>query len=173
MPAARLTGLAAAQNITVSGIRSHSGQIEAGIIDRPAWRARGYLALKLPLSVVGLLVSGCCWLFGLGYLLYPVLWEIAHHAPSVAPGTPVGLGALMRISLPRSFAAIPVGAAMLLAAPWLTRATSAADRALIRRLLGPGALADRVRRTAARHRARPARRGSGPARGAGHEAGPG
>jgi hypothetical protein len=130
MPAARLTGLAAAGNITLSDIRTHSRRMSAtwaGLTDKPAWRARGYLALKLPVSVVGLFVSGCCWVFGLGYLLYPVLWEIAHYTPSVAAGTPIGLGALMGITLPGSFAAIPVGAAMLLAAPWLTRATSAAD----------------------------------------------
>jgi signal transduction histidine kinase len=144
MPAARVAGLAAAENIAVSHIRSLSGRLKAAITDKPGWRARGYLALKLPVSVVGLFISGCCWLFGLGYLLYPVLWEIAHHAPSVDPGTPIGLGALMGISLLHSFAAIPVGAAMLLAAPWLTHATSAADRALVRGLLGPGA-SERVR----------------------------
>jgi signal transduction histidine kinase len=145
MPAARVAGLAAAGNIAVSDIRSHSGWLKAAFTDKPGWRARGYLALKLPVSVVGLFVSGFCWLFGLGYLFYPVLWEIAHHTASVAPGTPIGLGALMGITLPGSFAAIPVGAAMLLVAPWLTHATSAADRALIRGLLGPGALAERVR----------------------------
>jgi signal transduction histidine kinase len=145
MPAARLAGLAKTENIAVSDIRSHSGWLKAAFTDKPGWRARGYLALKLPLSVVGLFVSGGCWLFGLGYLLYPVLWEIAHHVPSVAPGTPFGLGALMGISLVSSFAAIPLGAAMLLAAPWLTHAVSAADRALIRGLLGPGSLAERVR----------------------------
>jgi signal transduction histidine kinase len=145
VPAARLAGLAAAENIAVSDIRSHSGWLKAAFTDKPGWRARAYLALKLPVMVVGLFVSGSCWLFGLGYLLYPVLWEIAHHVPSVAPGTPIGLGALMGISLPASFTAIPVGAAMLLAAPWLTYAVSAADRALIRGLLGPGSQAERVR----------------------------
>ncbi|MGP8001263.1 MAG: sensor domain-containing protein [Streptosporangiaceae bacterium] len=145
IPPARLVGLATAENIAVSGIRSHSGWLKAAFTDKPGWRARGYLALKLPVSVVGLFVSGCCWMFGLGYLLYPVLWEIAHHVPSVAPGTPFGLGALMGITLAYSFAAIPLGAAMLLAAPWLAHATSAADRALIRGLLGPGSLAERVR----------------------------
>jgi signal transduction histidine kinase len=144
LPAARLAGLAAAENITVSGIHTHPGWMEIRDPDMPALRARAYLALKLPVSVVGLFVSGCCWLFGLGYLLYPVLWEIAHHTQPVAAGTPIGLGALTGITLAGSFAAIPVGAAMLLAAPWLTHATSAADRALIRGLLGPGALADRV-----------------------------
>ena len=144
MSAARLAGLAAAENITVSGIHTHGWTLDAGIIDKPGWRARGYLALKLPVSVVGLFVSGCCWLFGLGYLLYPVLWEVAHHTSPVAAGTPIGLGALTGITLLGSFAAIPVGAAMLLAAPWLIHATSAADRALVRGLLGPGALADRV-----------------------------
>lgn len=120
LPAARLAGLAAAENITVSDIYTHPGWMELKNPDMPALRARAYLALKLPVSVVGLFVSGCCWLFGLGFLLYPVLWEIAHHTQPVAAGTPIGLGALTGITLPGSFAAIPVGAAMLLAAPWLT-----------------------------------------------------
>jgi len=144
MPVPRLVGLATAEGIAVSDIRSHSGWLRAALTDKPGWRARAYLALKLPVSVVGLFVSGCCWMFGLGYLAYPVLWEIAHHVPSVAPGTPFGLGALMGVTLAYSFAAIPLGAAMLLAAPWLTHAVPAADRALIRGLLGPGS-AERVR----------------------------
>jgi Putative sensor len=118
MPSARLVELAAAEKLAVSDIRSHLDWFTAALYDKPGWRARGYLALKLPVSVVGLFVSGCCWLFGLGYLLYPVLWEIAHHTRSVAAGTPIGLSALTGITLPGSFAAIPVGAAMLLAAPW-------------------------------------------------------
>ncbi|HZA81399.1 MAG TPA: histidine kinase, partial [Actinomycetes bacterium] len=44
-----------------------------------------------------------------------------------------------------TFAAVAVGAAMLLAAPWVTRAVVAADRRLLRGLLGPGRLAQRVR----------------------------
>jgi signal transduction histidine kinase len=44
-----------------------------------------------------------------------------------------------------TFGAFAVGAAMVLAAPWATRAVVAADRWLIRALLGPATLTQRVR----------------------------
>ncbi len=44
-----------------------------------------------------------------------------------------------------TFLTFAIGAATVLLAPWLTRAVVAADRRLIRGLLGPGALAERVR----------------------------
>jgi signal transduction histidine kinase len=46
---------------------------------------------------------------------------------------------------PGTFLAFAVGAAMVLAAPWVTRAVTSADRWLLRGLLGPGRLAERVR----------------------------
>jgi signal transduction histidine kinase len=62
--------------------------------------------------------------------------------------TPFGLfgeGTFRVATLPGTFAAAAVGAAMLLAAPWVTRAVASADAWLIRGLLGPGRLAQRVR----------------------------
>jgi signal transduction histidine kinase len=61
--------------------------------------------------------------------------------------TPLGLfgeGTFRVATLPGTFAAAAAGAAMLLAAPWVTRAAVAADAWLIRGLLGPGRLAQRV-----------------------------
>jgi signal transduction histidine kinase len=43
-----------------------------------------------------------------------------------------------------TFAAFAAGAAMILAAPWIARGATTLDRALIRRLLGPGRLVQRV-----------------------------
>jgi signal transduction histidine kinase len=47
-------------------------------------------------------------------------------------------------TLPGTFAAAAAGAAMLLAAPWVIRAVTSVDAWLIRGLLGPGRLAQRV-----------------------------
>jgi hypothetical protein len=44
-----------------------------------------------------------------------------------------------------TFLVIAVGVAMVLAAPWVTRAVTSLDRWLLRSLLGPGKLAERVR----------------------------
>jgi signal transduction histidine kinase len=110
------------------------------VYDRTAWRARGYFGLKLPVALIGLLAAAGCWLGGLFYLTYPIWWELANGRPWLPGGVHIA-------TLAGSFAFLPAGAALLLAAPWLTHAVTVADRALIRRLLGPGsaALAERVR----------------------------
>jgi signal transduction histidine kinase len=54
-------------------------------------------------------------------------------------------GLLLRVATyPGTFVALAVGAAMVLASPWVARAVTSADRWLIRGLLGPGGLAQRV-----------------------------
>jgi signal transduction histidine kinase len=53
-------------------------------------------------------------------------------------------GALHIETFPGTFAAFGAGLAMLLAAPWLARATASADCWLMRGMLGPGRLAQRV-----------------------------
>jgi signal transduction histidine kinase len=120
--------------------------------DRVAWRARGYLALKLPVSVLGGYVAGWFWLGGLAYLTYPLWWEIFHNVSYRAGGVthpdpvtnPGPFGSVHVLTLPGSFALIPVGVVALLAAPWLTRGVVALDKALIGRLLGPTSMSERV-----------------------------
>jgi len=68
----------------------------------------------------------------------------ARLGPLVAV-TPVPFGTLDIRTWPGTFPVAAIGAALLLAAPWLTRAAVAADGWLIRALLGPGTLAERVR----------------------------
>lgn len=139
------------------------------------WRARGYLVLKLPFAVAGLTVAAVCWLGGLLFLTFPAWWAGLTRAlptPSIVPGirqcrpgglcvtlpvgNPVhgaqnahvlvsvdGVGSVNLAHYPLEVAL--VGAALLLVAPWLTRAVIQADQSLIRRLLGPATLDDRVR----------------------------
>ena len=183
---------------------------------KAVWRERGYLLVKLPLAVAGLAVAVVCWLGGLLFLTFPAWWTLWTHAlptptahgqlqqcqsgvcTTVPVGSPVhathnfqflvsvnGLGSVNLAHY--EFAVALFGAALLLAAPWLTRAVTRADQSLMLRparpgLAGrpgpcpagnPGARRGRLGRAAARHRARPARRHPGAAGGAGHEAGPG
>jgi signal transduction histidine kinase len=137
--------------------------------DQNAWRARGYLLLKLPLTAAGLAAAGLCWLAGLFCLIVPVWWTLV---TSVAPGIPrvsvCGPGGTCTavpgpsggsvqvvhqflvhingstVDLAHPLVLVPLGAALLLVAPWLTRAVTGADRSLIRGLLGPAFLAERV-----------------------------
>jgi signal transduction histidine kinase len=124
-----------------------------GARDGAAWRVMAYLLAKLPVALIEL-YAVFLWIGGLVNLGYPLWWGAFRNAP---PGvrlsplpvfTPFGLsgeGTFRVATLPGTFAAAAAGAAMLLAAPWVTRAATSADGWLIRGLLGPGRLAQRVR----------------------------
>ncbi|MHB1818991.1 MAG: sensor histidine kinase [Streptosporangiaceae bacterium] len=157
------------------GPRRRAGRLAGAAADRTAWRVRGYLMLKLPLAVAGLAAAASCWLGGLLFLTFPAWWTLLVHAipvPTAVPavrvcrpggpcislpaGNPVHLANHFHILVSAAgigpvdlsrhpFVLVPFGVALLLAAPWLTRAATQADRSLIRRLLGPASLADRVR----------------------------
>ncbi len=95
----------------------------------------------------------CLWIGGLVNLSYPLLWGAFRNHPPGARLSPVpvftpfgwfGDGTFRVATFPGTFAAAAAGAAMLLAAPWVTRAVTSADAWLIRGLLGPGRLAQRV-----------------------------
>ncbi len=121
-------------------------RLAAAVRDGPNWRAAGYLMLKLP---VGMLEGYAVlfWACGLFDLTYPIWWPLVSDQQPGANSvyTPVGWfsqGTFRIASLP--VAAVAVGVATLLTAPWVTRAIALADGWLIRRLLGPGKLEQRV-----------------------------
>jgi hypothetical protein len=109
---------------------SFAGWIRAGVTDPAAWRARGYLALKLPVWA-GFAVAGGVWLYGLAFLAFPLWWGILHllavRLPGAAwprPGSWPGgwwlnVGPLYHgvRTLPGTLSLVPAGAALVLAAP--------------------------------------------------------
>ena len=150
------------------------GSVPQAVPGKAAWRERGYLLLKLPLAVAGLAVAAVCWLGGLLFLTFPAWWTLWTHAlptptahgqmqtcrsgvcttiPVVSPVHAthnfqflVSVNGLGSVNLAHhEFAVALFGAALLLTAPWLTRAVTRADQSLMLRLLGPASLADRVR----------------------------
>jgi signal transduction histidine kinase len=129
IPAPRLAELAAQNGIAITVLKSHSGWLEAAARDKPGWRARAYLLLKLPMCLLEL----APWAGGLASLAFGI-WlatRVPGFRPLVTPGQIIN--AEVR------------GAGLLIAAPWLTGCAVAADRALMRGLLGPASLAERVR----------------------------
>jgi signal transduction histidine kinase len=138
LPLSRIAELAAESGITIQEarpIKAVNNWFYPRVYDPVAWRARAYFLLKLPLAVAGMVVLSGGWLGGLFYLTFPVWWSVAPHATFSFPV----------VSLAASFTLLPVGAAMLLAAPWLLHGVTEADRWLIRRLLGPSSPAERIR----------------------------
>jgi signal transduction histidine kinase len=138
LSASQVAQLAAEAGVTVGSLKSSSkvAWLAGAMYDKPAWRARAYLAAKLPLAAAGLLVVAACWLGGLFWLTFPAWWKLAPIGP---------FGGFHVANLASSFLLVPAGAALLLAAPWLTHGVTTADRLLIRGLLGPHSAAERVR----------------------------
>jgi signal transduction histidine kinase len=132
IPQARIAELAAAEDIAIGEIHlggPKSAWFRGAALDKPTWRARIYIAAKLPLAALGVAVAVGCYLVGLYWLTLPA-WQTIHGAPG--------------ISLSASFVYIPIGAAMFLAAPWLMRGVTEPDRWLVRNLLGPTSAAERI-----------------------------
>ncbi len=124
-------------------------RIDKRLRDRAAWRSVAYSLIKLPTSAVQLYaVTVAC--IGLVDLSYPELWLLFRHHnasqlnPLVAP-TPLPFGGSIKIySWPGTIPAALLGAVFVLIATWLSRAVNAGDRRLIRSLLGPSSMAERV-----------------------------
>ncbi len=130
------------------------GWIRSGLTDAVGWRARAYLVLKLPVSVAGCVVAAYLWLVGLFYVTYPLWWEIlgrlGHHIhlaarQAGAVAAPLPVGSFHVATLPDALLVATVGVAVVLAAPWGTRAVIGLDWWLVRRLLGPMSLSERLR----------------------------
>ncbi|MGX6603136.1 sensor domain-containing protein [Micromonosporaceae bacterium Da 78-11] len=147
--AARLLGTRVGAPPPVHG---RGGRSWPGPRDAAGWRVVAYQLAKLPVGLIEL-YAVFFWVGGLVNLGYPLWWgAFRNHPPGVTLSpvpvfTPFGLfgeGTFRVATLPGTFAAAAAGAAMLLAAPWVTRAVTAADAWLIRALLGPGRLAQRV-----------------------------
>ncbi len=121
--------------------------LDATLRDGAGWRAAAYLLVKLPVTV-GELYAAFLTAAGLANLTYPFWWPLfRNHPPDVALRPVYALtpfGPLRVATFPGTFAAFAAGAAMVLAAPWAARAVTSADRWLMRGLLGPGRLAQRV-----------------------------
>ena len=110
--------------------------------------------LKLPAGLAEWYAVGVFWVAGVVNLSYSFWWlSFRNHSPGVrlspvpviTPFDWSGVGGHFQVTtFPGTFAAFGAGAAMLLAAPWVTRAVVAADRWLARGLLGPGRLTQRV-----------------------------
>jgi signal transduction histidine kinase len=122
-------------------------RVDTRLRDGTGWRSLAYVVLKLPISVLqGYAAS--FWFTGLLDLASPFRWGFGHPPPAAGMAafqiatpffTNFGVS-----SGPASVGAFVLGAAILLAAPWVMRAVTAGDAWLIRVLLGPARLDQRV-----------------------------
>ena len=94
------------------------------------WAEIGYALVRLPVSAVAAAISISAWAFGLVLLVLP------SYAWSLPSGGPT-LGDMVLHTRAELTLSAVIGAAVLLAAPQLTRGLAIADTALSRLLLGP------------------------------------
>jgi signal transduction histidine kinase len=147
----RLAADLLAEHIPAPAPLDGSGKLRwfrAALRDGPGWRAVAYSLLKLPMAVLdGYAVL--CWVGGVINVSYPFWWRLfRNHPPDVhLSAVPVltPFGAFHVATFGGTFAVFAAGVAMLLAAPWVTHGATVVDRRLMRALLGPGRLAERVR----------------------------
>src|SRR6201995_3566624 len=144
-----------AQVMPPSPFRRPSGSIivrlDARLRDGTGWRATGYLLLKLPVITLQYFALGF-WTCGVVDLGYPIWWPLSRNPASgttlrplpAAPPPPFST-TIQAGTWAGTLWIMVFGVALLLAAPWLTRAAVSVDRWLIRSLLGPGSLTQRVR----------------------------
>ncbi|MFI6938176.1 sensor histidine kinase [Streptomyces sp. NPDC050418] len=121
-------------------------RLDARLRDGTGWRSVTYVLARLPLSLIGLYAAQW-WVVGLIDLTAPVRWALfgqGTHGMLLLTPLPAG-GSPTVHTFAGTFLGIAMGLATLLIAPWFTRVVVGADRWLLRALLGPGELAERVR----------------------------
>jgi signal transduction histidine kinase len=108
-----------------------------------------YALIKLPVSAVQLYTVALT-AFGLADLAYPAIWLLFRNHPGgtlspMVAVVPVPFGGNISVgSWLGAFPAALAGAACVVAAAWLARGINAADGRLVRGLLGPSSMAERV-----------------------------
>ncbi|MCF2533227.1 sensor domain-containing protein [Yinghuangia sp. KLBMP8922] len=107
------------------------------------WRGLAYLVVRLPVTFVASLTAWTLWGVGLMFLSYPTWWYVA--ATDVDPDAGVTLGQNHMDSWYEIAWITAIGLAMVLVAPWAVRLVAKADIWLMRVLLGPTRVSERVR----------------------------
>ena len=124
-------------------------RVDRRLRDQAAWRVVWYSLIKLPVSAVQLYAVTLTG-FGLVNMAYPAIWVLFrnHSGGNLSPLVaviPVPFGGAFNVySWPGTFPAAFAGLICVVAAAWLARGINAGDRRLVRGLLGPSSLTERV-----------------------------
>ena len=126
------------------------GRLDRRLRDRAAWRGVWYSLIKLPVAAVQL-YAVTLTVFGLVDITYPVDWLLfRNHSAGTSLSPMVAIvpfpfgGAFHVSSWLGTYVAAFFGALCVICAAWLARGITAADHALVRSLLAPTSMAERV-----------------------------
>jgi signal transduction histidine kinase len=124
------------------------GWLQSALRDRTGWRSMAYLAIKVPLAVVSILVGFAAWWDAFFCITYPV-WGgpdnrvAVFGLPEVFFGT--GFFSSGQSGFFHGLGVFFAGILFFFAAPWAVRVMVYLDRRVMRVLLAPDALTARVR----------------------------
>ncbi|GAA2057997.1 sensor histidine kinase [Catenulispora yoronensis] len=118
------------------------------LADGGGWMEVAFLLIRLPLALVNIVLGVGMWIYGMLWLLWPLLrnWDDLY--------TPQPDGSVRRglhpfdiwiDTLPRSFLVSVAGVALIAMAAWTARKLAALDMLFYRTVVTPGRLAARVR----------------------------
>jgi signal transduction histidine kinase len=124
------------------------GWLQSALRDRTGWRCMAYLAIKVPLATLGILVGFACWWDAFFSLTYPVWGGAGGRAavfglPEVVFGPSFFSGG--QYGFLHGLGVFCAGIVFFFAAPWAVRIVVYLDRRVMRVLLAPDALSARVR----------------------------
>jgi signal transduction histidine kinase len=122
------------------------GWLQTVLRDRTAWRSVAYIALKVPLTFIGVLTAFSVWFDAAGCLLFPFEGVDQPHVYGLVPAffSP-GYLSIAQPGWIHGTAIFLTGVILFFAAPWGMRVVIAIDRRLMGLLLGPDAVAARMR----------------------------
>ena len=121
-------------------------RLDKRLRDRAAWRGVSYNLVKLPVAAVQLYATAIACI-GLVDITYPVDWVLFrnHATGPMVVVFPFPFGGNFNVyGFAGTYLAALVGAVCVLAGTWLARGINAGDRRLVRSLLGPSSMAERV-----------------------------
>jgi len=147
--ARRLLGLRVAAPARFVPKPGFLGWIQSGLRDAVAWRARAYLLLKLPTGILSFCTAVTFRLGSLIYIFSPLLWKVDPSSCTeghgqVHPCGAINYGSFYFDTWPKILLLTAQGLVLWWLAPWIVRAVLQLDQLLIRGLLGPVSLSERV-----------------------------
>lgn len=117
------------------------GLVPAVLLNAASWRAVAYVVLKGPVGLFTFVLTAAFWGYGLFCVAYPTFWwSLPSDQTLNLPGEGLRVDTWWAAALQAL-----IGLALLYLAPMITHAALFVDRVMIRGLLGPTTLAQRVR----------------------------
>jgi hypothetical protein len=122
------------------------GWLQTVLRDRTAWRSVAYMAVKIPLAILGIVTAFSVWFDAFTCLVTPLGGGYQPKEFGLVPiFFPPGYLSIGRPGWLHGTAIVCTGIILLFAAPWGVRLVVFIDRRLMRALLGPDAVVVRVR----------------------------